>query len=384
MNEQPLPRAQIGDPSLDPVDFSDPRHMNRIVQLSSEPWGALPGGDACRLFTLRNAQGMTVQISDLGATLVAWHAPDRAGRLADILLGHDTPAAYLTATTYMGGLIGRWANRIAGARFTLDGADYLLDRNENGNLLHGGANGFHRAIWQAGEERGALLLRLESPEGDGGFPGNVSAQVRYTLDDDGTLTIGYEAFSDAPTPLNLTSHGYFNLSGVPGSDIRDHILTIDADAYLEVDPQMIPIGVADVSGTAFDLRQGARIGARIDVPNAQITLAGGFDHCYVLRDTARAGSTPAVRTVANIYEPASGRELTVATDQRGLQCYTGNYLEGQPGRHGVPCVRHAALCLEAGGFPNQINMNAPECNEVILRPGGTYRQVTQYKAGVRA
>jgi aldose 1-epimerase len=357
--------------------------MNRLIQPSSEPWGTLPGGDACRLYTLRNAQDMKVQISDLGATLVAWHAPDRAGRLADILLGHDTPAAYQAATTYMGSLIGRWANRIAGARFTLDGVDYTLDRNENGNLLHGGANGFHRVLWQAEEERGALVLRLDSPEGDGGFPGNLSVQLRYTLADDGTLTLEYEAVSDAPTPLNLTSHGYFNLSGVPGSDIRGHVLTIDADAYLEVDAQMIPVGAANVSGTAFDFRHGAPLGARLDWPHAQLARAGGFDHCYILRDAAPAG-TPAVRNVASVYEPGSGRELTVATDQRGLQCYTGNYLEGQPGRHGAPCVRHAGLCLEAGGFPNQINMDAPECDEVVLRPGGTYRQVTQYKLDVRA
>ncbi|HKT96515.1 MAG TPA: aldose epimerase family protein [Paraburkholderia sp.] len=357
--------------------------MNRIAQLSSEPWGALPGGDACQLYTLRNAQGMKVQISDLGATLVAWHAPDRAGRLADILLGHDTPAAYYAATTYMGGLIGRWANRIADGRFTLDGIDYTLDRNENGNLLHGGANGFHRAIWQAEDERGALLLRLESPEGDCGFPGNLSVQVRYTLDDDGTLTIEYEALSDAPTPVNLTSHGYFNLSGEPGSDIRGHILTIDADAYLEVDAQMIPLGAADVRGSAFDFRHGAPLGARLEWPNTQLARAGGFDHCYILRPAARQGGATAARTVANVYEPASGRELTVATDQRGLQCYTGNYLEGQPGRHGVPCVRHAGLCLEAGGLPNEINMGARECDEVVLRPGGTYHQFTQYKVGVR-
>jgi len=239
--------------------------MNTLAaHLSSEPWGTLPGGDAVRLYTLRNAQGMKVMVSDLGATLVSWLAPDRAGRLADILLGHDTPAGYLAATTYMGGLIGRWANRIAGARFTLDGIDYALDRNENGNLLHGGANGFHRQLWQADEDRGSLVLRLDSPEGDGGFPGNVSVQVRYTLDDDGTLTIEYEGVTDAPTPLNLTSHGYFNLSGEASPDIRGHVLTIDADAFLEVDPQLTPYRIADVSGSAFDFRHGAPLGARLD------------------------------------------------------------------------------------------------------------------------
>lgn len=365
--------------------------MNSLAHLSSEPWGALPGGDAVRLYTLRNAQGMKVSISDLGATLVSWHAPDRAGRLADILLGHDTPAAYLAATTYMGGLIGRWANRVAKARFTLDGIDYALDRNENGNLLHGGANGFNRQLWEVEEDRGSLVLRLDSPEGDGGFPGNVSVQVRYTLDDDGTLTIDYEGVTDAPTALNLTSHGYFNLSGDPGSDIRGHMLTIDADAFLEIDPQMIPVRIADVSGSAFDFRHGAPLGARLDWPNEQLERALGFDHCYVLRAPetppgtllAAAGRWP-VRTVARVYEPASGRELAVSTDQRGLQLYTGNHLEGQPARHGAPCVRHAGLCLEAGGFPNQINMEAPACEEVVLRPGKTYRQTTQYQVSVLA
>lgn len=361
--------------------MNNPLHMSPI---SVESWGTLPGGDACRLYTLRNAQDMKLTISDLGATLVSWHTPDRAGRLADILLGHDTPAAYMNATTYMGGLIGRWANRIAGARFTLDGIEHALDRNENGNLLHGGAHGFHRALWQVEEDRGALLMRLDSPEGDGGFPGNVSVQVRYALDDDGTLTIAYEGVTDAPTALNLTSHGYFNLSGEPGADVRGHILTIDADAFLEVDEGMIPIGMADVSGSAFDFRQGAPLGARLDWPHAQLVRARGFDHCYVLRGGEQAGRSLALRQVASVYEPGSGRELTVSTDQRGLQCYSGNYLEGQPGRHGAPCVKHAGLCLEAGGFPNQINMASPDCDDAVLRPGGTYRQVTQYKVGVRA
>lgn len=365
------------------MNSTDLSFMNSFANLLAEPWGTLPGGDPVRLYTLRNAQDMKVTISDLGATLVSWHAPDRAGRLADILLGHDTPAQYYAATTYMGALVGRWANRIAGARFTLDGIDYALDRNENGNLLHGGVNGFHRAIWEVVDDRGSLVLRLDSPEGDAGFPGNVSVQVRYTLDDDGTLTIEYEGATDAPTPLNLTSHGYFNLSGEPGSDIRGHILTIDADAFLEVDTQLIPTGIADVSGSAFDFRHGAPLGARLDWPHVQLGRASGFDHCFVLREPARAPGEPRpVREVAHVYDPVSGRELRVATDQQGLQCYTGNYLEGMPGRHGAPCVRYGALCLEAGGFPNQINMAPPERDAVVLRPGETYRQVTQYRVGV--
>ena len=351
--------------------------MISTAKLSHEPWGALPGGRTVHLFTLRNAHGMRVSVSELGATLVSWHAPDRAGRLGDILLGHDTPADYREAKTYMGALVGRWANRIAGARFTLDGVDYLLDRNENGNLLHGGASGFHRARWDVVDDRGGLTLRLDSPEGDAGFPGNVSVQVRYTLDDDGTLTIDYVGVTDAPTPLNLTNHSYFNLSGRAGSDVRGHLLQIHADAFVEVDDALIPTGTADVTGSAFDFRQSAPIGARLDWPHAQLTRGRGFDHCYVLRDHERN-----VRPVASIYDPESGRELAVSTDQRGLQLYTGNYLDGVRVGGGMPCVRHAALCVEAGFYPNQVNMDALR-DETILHPGNTYRQTTRYRVGVR-
>lgn len=355
------------------------------AQFSSEPWGAAPGGDTVQLFTLRNAHGMKVSISDLGATLVSWHAPDRAGRLGDILLGHDTPAEYLASTTYMGGLIGRWANRIAGARFTLDGIEYTLDRNEGDNLLHGGSAGFNRLPWEAEEDNGSLVLRLESPEGDAGFPGHVTVQVRYTLDDDGALTIAYEAITDAPTPLNLTSHAYFNLSGEATGDVRGHVVSIDAEAYFEVDAGMIPTRRAEVAGNAFDFRQSAPLGARLDWPNAQLALAGGFDHCYVLPELAAAAAAASrpqpVREVARVYEPGSGRELSVRTDQWGLQFYTGNHLEGEKGRGGHTYSKYAGLCLEAGGFPNQINMADPA--QVILRPGEEYRQVTQYRVGVR-
>jgi aldose 1-epimerase len=352
------------------------------AQFSSEPWGAAPGGDPVQLFTLRNAHGMKVSISDLGATLVSWHAPDRAGRLGDILLGHDTPAEYLASTTYMGGLIGRWANRIAGARFTLDGIEYTLDRNEGDNLLHGGSTGFNRLHWEAAEDNGTLVMRLESPEGDAGFPGHVTVQVRYTLDDDGTLTLAYEAITDAPTPLNLTSHPYFNLSGQAASDVRGHVVSIDAQAFFEVDGAMIPCRRAEVSGNAFDFRQRAPLGARLDWPNTQLALAQGFDHCYVLSEAleAAAGTRP-VRQVARVYEPGSGRELRVLTDQWGLQFYTGNHLEGEKGRGGLVYSKYAGLCLEAGGFPDQINM--ADHTQVVLRPGEEYRQVTQYRVGVR-
>lgn len=354
-------------------DTEDQRTIH--ARIGVEHWGLLPGGDAVRLFTLRNAHGMRVTISDLGATLVSWHAPDRAGRIADVLLGHDTPADYLAARAFMGGTIGRWANRIADARFTLDGVTYSLDRNDGPNHLHGGAAGFHRALWQAREVDGALVMTHESPAGDGGFPGALTATVRFSLDDEGTLTLDYDALADAPTPVSLTNHAYFNLSG-NAPDIRDHVIAIDADAYFAVDDSMIPIARADIAGNAFDLRAGAPIGARLDWADVQLARAGGFDHCYVLRGDGQALSTAAV-----LYDPASGRELTVATNAHGMQFYTGNFLEGVIGRNGERYRKHAALCLETGAFPNQINMD--DAADVVLRPGERYRQRTTYKLSVR-
>jgi aldose 1-epimerase len=205
----------------------------------------------------------------------------------------------------------------------------------------------------------------------------VRVQVRYTLDDDGTLTIDYTGVTDAPTPLNLTNHSYFNLSGRAGGDVRGHLLQIDADAFVEVDDALIPTGTADVTGSAFDFRQSAPIGARLDWPHAQLARGRGFDHCYVLRQPGSG-----VRTVASIYDPESGRELAVSTDQRGLQLYTGNYLQGLRVSGGVVCAPHAALCVEAGYFPDQVNMDGLR-EETILRPGQVYRQTTRYRVGVR-
>jgi aldose 1-epimerase len=351
--------------------------MISSVHTSSAVWGRLASGDAVTRYTLRNARDMQISVIDLGGALQSWLAPDRTGRLADVVLGHPEAADYGASRNYFGALVGRWANRIGGARFTLDGVDYVVDHNDGDNLLHGGWHGFDQVFWEVSEADGGLLLSYESPEGEGGFPGKVTVQVRYQLDDDGTLTISYDALSDAPTPLNLTNHAFFNLSG-PHTDIRGHMLTIDADHFLEIDAASIPTKVAEVAGNAFDFRTAAPVGARLDWPNAQLAGAGGFDHCFVLRAAATPG---ALRPVASLYDPSSGRELSVATTEAGLQLYTGNYLGGQRGKAGAVYRKHDALCLEAGAFPNRINMPDPE--SVILRPGGRYRQVTQYRLSVR-
>lgn len=356
-----------------------PPSLSLPTRIGVERWGTLHGGDPVRLFVLRNAHGMRVSISDLGATLVSWHAPDRAGRVADILLGHDTPAGYQAGRAFMGGTIGRCANRIAHAAFTLDGLTYSLDRNDGDHSLHGGTAGFHQVIWNANETDGALVLTHESPEGDGGFPGALTATVRYTLDDDGTLGIDYDAVCTAPTPVNLTNHAYFNLAGdasAEPADIRGHMIGIEGDEFFDVDPQLIPVLRRDVAGNAFDFRTAAPIGARLDWPNTQLAHAGGFDHCYVLR--GRPGS---VRPAATLYDPVSGRELSVSTSAAGMQFYTGNLLDGVIGRNGQRYGKYAGLCLETGAFPNQINM--PEAAGIVLRPGQQYRHATRYRLSVR-
>ena len=343
-------------------------------------------GHGVTLYTLHNAHDMRVVISNRGATLISWWAPDRYGREADVLLGYPDQQGYLANTPYFGGVIGRWGNRIAAGRFALDGVDHQVDCNEGGNHLHGGAGGFHLLPWQVQADPEGLRMTLASPHGAAGFPGNVLASVLYRLDDEGRLSIDYTATSDAPTPLNLTSHGYFNLNG-GADDICDHILSIDADRYLQVDRALIPNRPAQVAGSAFDFRQPAPIGARLAWPDEQLAIAGGFDHCYCLRPgdpatASRSRNAQALRDVATVYDPGSGRELTVATTENGLQFYSGNFLEGVAGRGAQAYAAHDGFCLEAQAYPDQVN--GPDREDVILRPGQVYRQTTTYRLSVRA
>ncbi|KAK43278.1 aldose epimerase [Caballeronia jiangsuensis] len=341
--------------------------MTSSSLIDIRPW------DDAHLYTLRNASGMRIEISDLGATLVSWFAPDRDGHLADVLLGHDTPADYLNGSAFMGAIIGRWANRIRDGRFVLDGLAYQVERNEGANHLHGGSAGFHRQMWRVDVADDALVMTLHSPAGAAGFPGNLHVTVRYALNDAGTLSIDYEAHTDAPTPVSLTNHAYFNLGN--DASIRDHEISIASDTFLAIDASSIPVAREAVANSVFDLRDPASIGARLDASHPQLALAGGFDHCYVLGEDAQEP-----RTVAVLFDPSSGRELSVATDARGLQFYSGNYLEGVSARNGSRYRKHAGLCLEAGGFPNEINMDG---ERAVLRPDAVYRQRTRYTLRVR-
>jgi len=331
-----------------------------------------------QVYTLRNAQDMCLTISERGAALVSWWAPDRYGRVADVLLGYPDMRGYADNQFYFGAVIGRWANRIAHGRFTIDGEALQTEANDRGNHLHGGPEGFHRARWQATMEDGGVTLRLVSPDGDGGFRGKLEVQVHYRLADDGSLTIDYEAVADAPTAVNLTVHPYFNLNG-GGADVGDHMLQIDADYYMEIDQSGIPVTVAPVGGTAFDFRQPAAIGPRLTWPDPQIHLAGGFDHCYCVKPYNKGKPGP-LREVARVYDPGSGRQLQVSTTEVGLQFYTGNALDGVPGRATRPYGRHDGFCLEAHAYPDQVN--GPYAAAVILRPGQVYRQTTVYRLGL--
>lgn len=333
------------------------------------------------LHSLRNRDGMHVTISEHGAALVSWWASDRYGRVADILLGYAGEQDYARNGAYFGAVVGRCANRIAAARFSLDGFDYQLERNDGGNHLHGGPGGFHSARWQAQAIGDGLRLTLESAAGAGGYPGNMQVSVEYRLADDGALTIAYEARCDAPTPINLTAHPYFNLNG-GSAGIGDHLLSIDADEYLQTDAQSIPVQAASVAGSAFDFRAPAPIGPRLAWPDTQLAQARGFDHCYCLR-SSEAGVNN-LREVASVYDPGSGRRLSVATTEAGLQFYSGNFLGGVQGRGAQPYAAHDGFCLEAQAFPNQINGTAEEAARVVLRPGQLYHQSTVYRISVES
>ncbi len=350
------------------------------MSITSERIVAGAGGTAVEVFTLTCAAGVAARVMTYGATLISLTAPDRRGAFADVLLGFDSVEPYLGPHPYFGSLVGRYANRIARGRFTLDGRVYALPCNDGPHHIHGGPAGLHRAPWrpEPAETRAgpALTLRYLSPDGEGGYPGALAVTVRYALSDDGALRIDHEAESDRPTIVNLTSHPYFNLAG--GGDVLGHELFLAADAFLLIDETLIPTGeVRPVAGTPMDFTTPTRIGARLGAGEAQLRLAGGgYDHCYVLRSK---GDLTALS--ARLVEPLSGRVLEVYTTQPGLQLYTGNALDGSlRGKGGQVYGRHAGVCLEAQHFPDA--PNHAHFPSTVLRPGERYRHTTIYRVGV--
>jgi len=346
--------------------------------LPSEPFGQLPDGRAATLFTLENER-LRVRITDFGGRMVSIETPDRNGQRGHILLGFGDVAAYSEYGGSFGCLLGRYANRIAGAAVELDGQTYRLSKNNGDATAHGGAIGFNRVFWTVSESRvepePTLVLTLVSPDGDQGFPGEVTVRATYRLEVDG-LSLSFEARTTKPTVINLSAHPYFNLGGVASGDVLGHEVTIAAEAFLPTDAAQIPTGeIRPVAGSPFDFRTPALLGSRIRQPEAQLFIGLGYDHCFVLDASAAAGCAVRVR------DPASGRVLEIYTDQPGVQVYSGNKLSGAFAGHENLIYRQSAgLALEPQDFPDAPHhANFPS---TLLRPADTFRRMIRYRFAV--
>lgn len=348
--------------------------------MTAAPFGALPDGRLVRAFTLRN-DPLTVRVIEYGAIITSISTPDRQGRPGDVVLGHDSLEGYLEHSPYFGAVVGRFANRIARGRFTLDGLTYQLARNDGENHLHGGVRGFDKRLWrgEASWEDGqpAVALSYVSEDGEEGYPGRLEVVVSYVLASSGALRVRYRARTDEPTILNLTQHSYFNLTA-GATDVLGHVLTLNASRFTPVDAGLIPTGeLRGVSGTPFDFRSPTPIGARIDAPDEQLALAGGYDHNFVL-DRA---DDHALALAARAHEPTSGRTLEVRTTQPGVQLYSGNFLDGSvTGKGGRRYAHRSGFCLETQHFPD--SPNEPAFPTVTLRPGEEYDEETVFAFGV--
>ena len=342
------------------------------VTLTRRPFGTARGGQSVELFALGSADGAGVEITNYGGIVARVRVPDQAGRVGDVALGYDDVAKYEADSPYFGATIGRVGNRIAGGRFTLDGKAYQVPTNNGPNALHGGAVGYDKRVWSAHPTSSALKLTLTDPDGEQGFPGTVLATVVFTWTADHILRIEYAATTDQPTPINLTNHSYWNLKDAGASSIGEHVLRCPAGAYLPVDAGMIPTGeVTPVAGTPIDFRSAKPIGRDLRAMGGEPV---GYDHCLVLSDQPQRPLAEA----ATVYEPTTGRVMSVWTTEPGVQFYSGNFLNGgQVGRGGVAYQQHTAFCLESEGYPDAVNR--PSFPSTVLRPGQTYRTTTEYR-----
>jgi aldose 1-epimerase len=340
-------------------------------------FGKMPDGQTIDPYTLTNRNGMQVGITNYGGRVVSILVPDRHGAMGDVVLGFDNLDGYLADNPFFGALVGRYANRIAHAEFKLDGVTYHLEKNDGPNSLHGGSKGFDKQVWKARELPGSepgLELTYLSPDGEEGYPGNLSVKVVYTLTNSNGLRIDYRATTDKDTVLNLTNHSYFNLAGQGNGDILKQVMMINADRFTPVDATLIPTGeLRSVQGTPFDFRKPTAIGARINDDYEQLKLGKGYDHNFILN---RHGA--GLELAARATDPESGRVLEVLTTQPGLQFYTGNFLDGTiHGKGGKVYGHRYAFCLETQHFPD--SPNQPSFPSAELKPGQTYHQVTEFK-----
>ncbi|MEI7481153.1 MAG: aldose epimerase family protein [Elusimicrobiota bacterium] len=348
--------------------------MTTKTKIKTAPFGITPDGEPVELYTLTNNSGMQLSLSSYGATITRLLVSDRDGKIDDVALGFDSLSSYLTSKIYLGCTVGRFANRIAQGRFTLDGKTYHLARNDGTNSLHGGLKGFDKRVWKARVMPGqaSVSFSLRSPDGEEGYPGNLDASVTFTLTDNNEVRISYQAKTDRATVVSLTNHTYFNLAGAGYGDILNHMLCVRANRYTPADERLIPTGkILPVAGSALDFRKPAPVGARLREAGGD---PAGYDHNFVLK--ASASGKPSL--AATLIEPGSGRVMKVFTNQPGMQFYSGNFLDGTAvGKGAKPYQRHAGLCLETQRFPDAPNQR--QFPSAVLRPGKTYRTTTIFK-----
>ena len=351
--------------------------------ITKSDFGKTPAGEQVDLYTLTNTNGLECRIITWGGTCVSLKVPDRQGKLGDIMLGHDTLEGYLSHDTspYFGALIGRYGNRIAKGKFSIDGTEYTLATNNNENHLHGGVVGFDQKVWTAetseGDKEVSLKLTYTSPDGEEGYPGALKATVVYSLTNADELRIDYEATTDKPTVCNLTNHSYYNFTGA-ARDILDHELMINGDNTTPVDEGLIPTGeMAPVTGTPFDFTSPKAIGKDIDANDIQIGYGPGYDHNWVLNKEGQELSL-----AAEVYEPTTGRVMTIHTTEPAIQFYAGNFLDGTiTGKDGKTYPHRFGFCLETQHSPD--SPNKPDWPSVVLRPGEVYKSTTVHTFSVR-
>ena len=348
------------------------------LQVRKETFGKTADGKPVDLYTLTNSNGLEVRAMTYGGIIVSMRVPDRKGKLADVVLGHDDFDGYLVNPPYFGAIVGRYANRIANGTFTLDGVKYTLPKNDGQNTLHGGLIGFNKVIWDAKEFKNAkgvgVAFNYLSKDGEEGFPGNLKVKVSYTLTNENQLIIDYEATTDKATPINLTQHTYFNLAGEGNGDILGHEVMLNADRFTPADKTLIPTGeIRPVKETPLDFTTPATIGSRINDNYEQLLIGHGYDHNFVIKRKDNS-----VTLAARAREPNSGRVLEVYTTEPAVQLYSGNFLDGTlVGKQGHAYKKRDGFCLETQHFPD--SPNHPDFPSTILRPGTTFRSQTVFK-----
>ena len=352
--------------------------MENHTKVTEQNFGKMPDGRPVKIFSLTNKNGLKAKVTEYGAILVSMETPDKSGELADLTHGYDNLEGWLTNTSYFGSTVGRFGNRIKDGKFSLDGKDYTLAKNNDpGGIpcaLHGGLKGFDKVVWVGKVTAdNAVEFTYTAKDGEEGYPGNLAVKVTYSLNDQNELTWDAQANTDAPTVLNLVHHSYWNLSGDPKTSINDHILTLNADGYLPTDAGLIPTGKIDpVASTPMDFTKPTAIGERVGAAFEALKFGGGYDHAWVLR------KADGVHLAAKLKDPKSGRVMEISTNQPAIQFYGGNFLDGKAiGKGGVAYAFRTALCLETEGFPDA--PNHPTFPSAVLRPGETYKHTMIHK-----